>query len=83
MHNIKKYLLVILLIFITKVSVSQYLRPYVENFTQKHYGDSCHAQNWTVAQDKNGLVYFGNEKRVLIYDGENGMQLELRNMVVL
>jgi len=63
--------LIIVLLLITKISVSQYLRPHVENFTQKHYGDSCHSQNWSITQDINGLMYFGNEKRALVFDGEN------------
>ncbi|MCK4664097.1 MAG: SpoIIE family protein phosphatase [Bacteroidales bacterium] len=71
MHKTIKYLLVLLLFFITKVSVSQYLKPYVENFTQKHYGDSCNAQNWSVTQDNRGILYFGNDKRLLEFDGEN------------
>jgi serine phosphatase RsbU (regulator of sigma subunit) len=71
MHKIRPLFLIIVLILFAKISVSQYLRPHVENFTQKHYGDSCHSQNWSVTQDNNGLMYFGNEKRALIFDGEN------------
>lgn len=61
--------IVILLLFV-KVSNCQFLRPYTENFTQKHYGDSCNSQNWSITQDDDGLLYYGNEKRILIYDGE-------------
>ncbi len=41
--------------------------PYIQNFSPKDY--SAEIQNFTIAQDKRGLMYFGNNKGVLIYDG--------------
>lgn len=39
----------------------------IENFSPKTY--KSHPQNWTIEQDNNGLMYFGNNLGVLIYDG--------------
>ena len=41
--------------------------PYIQNFSPKDY--NAEIQNFTIAQDKRGLMYFGNNKGVLIYDG--------------
>ncbi len=41
----------------------------VTNFTTKQYKGQ--AQNWTVTQDKFGVLYFGNHKNILSYDGED------------
>ncbi|NUM78322.1 hypothetical protein HUU40_28505, partial [candidate division KSB1 bacterium] len=40
--------------------------PYLQNFSPKEYQDT--PQNWCIAQDDNGLMYFGNYG-VLVYDG--------------
>ncbi len=41
--------------------------PYIQNFSPKDY--NAEIQNFTIAQDKRGLMYFGNSKGVLVYDG--------------
>ena len=41
--------------------------PYIQNFSPKDY--NAEIQNFTIAQDEHGLMYFGNNKGVLIYDG--------------
>ena len=48
---------------------SQQYNPQITHFTQKDYGDSCHLQNVSLCQGKNGLMYFGNNLRILEYDG--------------
>ncbi|OFX21554.1 MAG: hypothetical protein A2033_06485, partial [Bacteroidetes bacterium GWA2_31_9] len=71
MKNTFLYLTVLLItVFINLTSSAQPLRQYIQNFSQKDYGDSCHAQNWSVVQDDRGIMYFGNNNRVLEYDGE-------------
>ena len=42
-------------------------RPFVRNYSPKEYG--AVDQNWTVLQDKRGVMYFGNNLGVLEYDG--------------
>ena len=39
----------------------------IENFSPKIY--KSHPQNWAITQDNNGLMYFGNNLGVLVYDG--------------
>ena len=41
--------------------------PYIQNFSPKDY--NAEIQNFSIAQDNRGLMYFGNNKGVLIYDG--------------
>ncbi|OFX61469.1 MAG: hypothetical protein A2046_00125 [Bacteroidetes bacterium GWA2_30_7] len=62
--------MLLLALLLNLTSAAQPLRQYIQNFTQKDYGDSCHAQNWSVVQDERGIMYFGNNNRVLEYDGE-------------
>lgn len=50
---------------------SQSVRQHVINYTTKEYGDSCNAQNWSVAQDTRGITYFGNMSKILEFDGVN------------
>ncbi len=42
-------------------------RPYLQNFAPKEYGG--YQENYAVARDQRGLVYFGNNWGVLQYDG--------------
>ena len=71
MIKAKFYLLILLFSLFTKVTVSQFSRPYIENFTQEEYGDTCSSLNWAITQDNRGILYFGNNLRLLEYDGEN------------
>ncbi|NOX18388.1 MAG: response regulator [Chlorobi bacterium] len=41
--------------------------PAIRNFSPKEYG--AHAQNWSVVQDKRGVIYVGNTAGILEYDG--------------
>jgi PAS domain S-box-containing protein len=41
----------------------------VKYFSAEDYNG--HAQNWSVFQDKQGLLYFANNDGVIIYDGQN------------
>jgi GAF domain-containing protein/CheY-like chemotaxis protein len=51
--------------------------PFIRNYSPKEYG--AHAQNWTIAQDKRGVMYFGNGLGVLEYDGVSWRLLQLPN----
>jgi len=42
---------------------------YYKNFTPGEYDHF--AQNWQIAQDKNGIIYVANQAGLLEYDGEN------------
>jgi DNA-binding CsgD family transcriptional regulator len=41
--------------------------PYIRNFTKSDYHAST--QNWAVAQDARGFMYFANNDGLLVYDG--------------
>ncbi len=43
--------------------------PPVYNYTTNHYRASN--QNWAIAQGSDGVIYFGNEKGLLRFDGTN------------
>ncbi|MDT3401904.1 triple tyrosine motif-containing protein [Mucilaginibacter terrae] len=41
--------------------------PYIQNYPKSVYNSGN--QNWAVAQDKNGIMYYGNAEGLLVYDG--------------
>jgi hypothetical protein len=53
--------------------------PYIQNFSPQEYKQS--PQNWCIAQDQRGVMYFGNYG-VLIYDGVSWQQVEIKNTAV-
>src|SRR5882757_4996596 len=46
--------------------------PYIQNYPKSTYGSGN--QNWSVTQDKNGIMYFGNAEGLLVYDGRYWQQ---------
>jgi len=46
--------------------------PYVQNFPKSVYLSGN--QNWAIAKDKKGLMYFGNAQGLLTYDGKYWQQ---------
>ncbi len=44
-------------------------KPFVINYDKRTYGGDN--QNWSIATDKNGLTYIGNDKGLLEFDGAN------------
>lgn len=53
--------------------------PYLQNFSPKEYQDT--PQNWCIAQDDNGLMYFGNYG-VLVYDGVSWDRIDVNETAV-
>jgi signal transduction histidine kinase/ligand-binding sensor domain-containing protein len=51
--------------------------PFIQNFSPKQYHGNT--QNWAIVQDRRGLMYFGNNKGVLEYDGVNWRLIQLSN----
>jgi len=43
--------------------------PFIRNYSPQEYKTS--PQNWAVVQDQRGLMYFGNNDGVLVFDGVN------------
>lgn len=46
--------------------------PYIQNYSKSVYASGN--QNWAVAQDKNGVMYYGNAEGLLVYDGRYWQQ---------
>jgi serine phosphatase RsbU (regulator of sigma subunit) len=58
--------------FLTAQNFSaQIINVPVQNFSLRDYGKVQSSQNWCVAQDKQGLIYFGNANGILQYDGRS------------
>ncbi|MCD6366462.1 MAG: hypothetical protein J7L46_02865, partial [Bacteroidales bacterium] len=55
--------------------------PYIKNFSSLDYG--YENQNWTVACDNKGILYFGNNGGVLQFDGVHWSLIELSNKSVV
>ncbi|MCF0213789.1 MAG: hypothetical protein HUK13_04995, partial [Muribaculaceae bacterium] len=51
--------------------------PFVRNYTPAAY--DAGAQNWAVAQDQLGRMYFGNREGLLIYDSRQWELLHVPN----
>lgn len=55
--------------------------PFIRNFSPADYG--AEDQNWAIAQDQNGIMYVGNNKGVLQYDGVTWQLIETENKTVV
>ncbi|MCK4663133.1 MAG: SpoIIE family protein phosphatase [Bacteroidales bacterium] len=55
--------------------------PFIRNYTPKEYNGS--SQNWAIAQDKRGVLYFGNTTSIVEYDGKNWKTYEASNKSVI
>src|SRR5690606_1530937 len=52
-------------------------RPFIINYSPADYDAGF--QNWAIAQDDRGAMYFGNSSGVLEYDGTHGRQIVVPN----
>ncbi len=83
MQCYRKYLLWSMLFIFILVSLlplkcwGQEGNPFIRNFSRREYGG--HSQNWSVVQDKRGVLYFGNVNGLLEFDGQNWRLIELPN----
>lgn len=58
-------------IFIVSGAYSQVTAPHITNYTTKDYGALKSPEVWSIAQDDNGLLYFGMTNEIAVFDGEN------------
>ncbi|RYY35305.1 MAG: transcriptional regulator [Sphingobacteriaceae bacterium] len=56
---------------------SQIASPKVVNYSAEQYNSGI--QNWAVAQDKNGILYFGNKEGLLTFNGKFWNKFSLPN----
>ena len=75
-----------LILFLTFFSLSNGLRaddiqsigvPYVQNYQKSSYLSGN--QNWSIAKDKSGIMYFGNAEGLLTFDGKYWQQYKMPN----
>ncbi|ELR70490.1 hypothetical protein C900_03649 [Fulvivirga imtechensis AK7] len=55
--------------------------PFIKNFTPKEY--NANTQNWAIIQDERGVMYFGNNKGVLEYDGVSWKLIPINNKSIV
>lgn len=84
--NCNKYFLFILLLqlFLGRLYAGEIQNigfPYVQNYTKSAYLSGN--QNWSIAKDKNGLMYFGNAEGLLIFDGKYWQQYKMPNRQIV
>ena len=48
---------------------SPFLSKFVSNYSEKNYGKNLNAQCWSICQDNDGLMYFGNSANIITFDG--------------
>lgn len=51
--------------------------PIIRNFSPGEYGG--HRRNWSILQDKRGIMYIGNGNCLLEFDGNNWRRIEIPN----
>lgn len=56
-------------------------RPFISNFTPKEY--NANTQNWSIIEDQRGVMYFGNNKGVLEYDGVSWRLIPVKNRSIV
>jgi signal transduction histidine kinase/DNA-binding response OmpR family regulator/ligand-binding sensor domain-containing protein len=74
------FILLSSLIFPQQQDANEFGFPLITNYTTKDY--SANVQNWSIVQDKNGIMYFGNVSGVLEYDGVSWRLIEVPNNIV-
>jgi hypothetical protein len=55
--------------------------PYIENYPKAIY--SSGNQNWSIAKDKNGVMYFGNAEGLLTFDGRYWQKYQMPNRQIV
>ncbi len=74
-----KRLLASLFLLIPLLPCAQKLEgaPFIRNYSPKEYKNS--PDNWAIAQDRRGVMYFGNASSVLEYDGNKWRSISVSN----
>lgn len=55
--------------------------PFIRNFPKREY--NAGTQNWNVAQDKRGFIYFANNEGLLMYDGNQWQLYKMPNSSIV
>jgi ligand-binding sensor domain-containing protein/DNA-binding CsgD family transcriptional regulator len=81
MNFLNKCLVYSILFFLPAFSLAQIEGPLIRYFGRELY--KAGTQNWSIAKDANGLVYFGNNKGLLEYDGHLWRLYPLPNRTIV
>lgn len=73
--------LVLFSIEIKAIDIQSIGVPYIQNYPKSTYLSGN--QNWAIAKDNNGLMYFGNAEGLLIYDGKYWQQYKMPNRQIV
>ena len=80
----KILLLVTALLYVTGPLVAQYDlvgSPIISHFEKSDY--HAGSQNWVAVQDERGIMYFGNNRGILEFDGTSWHTLSLPNSTIV
>ena len=82
----KKIIITIFIVYVTALQLFPQINkddgyPLIRNYYPKEY--EADVQNWAIAQDKQGIIYFGNNLGLLEYDGVNWKLNSLPNFSVV
>ena len=83
-HIVLRYTLIIMLLIASSffsqnssIDLNKISKPFIKNFSNKSYKGS--ASNWSVIQDKRGVIYLGNESGIIEYDGNSWRLIKIPN----
>ncbi len=71
----KNLLVFFVLILISYNIFGQDTKPFIINYSPSDYNGE--SQIWSIAQDKKGIMYFGSNQHLLIFDGSNWSRLDI------
>ena len=71
----KKNIIILLLLFLSFSLFGQVGKPFIINYTPSDY--NADTQIWSVLQDNNGIMYFGSNEDLLIFDGANWDKVDM------
>ncbi len=80
----KNTIVILVLWILTLTSLSQIKNkgiPYIQNYGRKDY--DAGTQNFSILQDKRGIMYFGNRRGILEFDGTNWRTIPVKNKSIV
>lgn len=75
------YLLLIIGISVRAETYAAYSRPFIENYSRDDY--DANTQNWCIAQDTSGVMWFGNTAALLWHNGSEWGKINIPNNSVV
>ncbi|WP_316811155.1 two-component regulator propeller domain-containing protein [Pedobacter heparinus] len=75
------YLIFLLPFFASADNIQRIGVPYVQNYPKSVYLSGN--QNWSIAKDKYGVLYFGNAQGLLSFDGKYWQQYKMPNRQIV